>query len=169
MYERIVVPLDGSGLAEQALPEAVALAHLTGAPLHLIRVVDVTRLEQYGAYGLALEYAGLAKVVTEEEANARAYLGQVASRLSGEGAQGVPRVTIEVRRGLVVRELIAATRPGDLLVMATHGHGGIRRWLLGSVAEEVVRHTSGPVHLVRARTQEAERNPEGAPAAARGG
>ena len=55
MYRRIVVPLDGSKLAEKSLSQAEELARLTGAPIHLIWVVDYTRLERYGPYALALE------------------------------------------------------------------------------------------------------------------
>ena len=147
MYERIVVPLDGSELAERALPQAEQLARVTDAPLHLVRVVDFTKLEPYGAYGLAIEYAGMAQVLGQEQAEARAYLERVAQDLTDRGL----RVSTEVRRGTAARELTGATRPGDLLVMATHGRGGMARWFLGSVAEEVARHATVPVLLVRAQ------------------
>jgi nucleotide-binding universal stress UspA family protein len=155
MYRRIVVPLDGSALAERALPQAQELARLGGAPLHLVRVVDLTRLEQYGAYGLALEYGGLATVLDDEAGTARAYLDGVAKRSSAARVTA----TTEVRRGLAARELVAAVRPGDLVVMATHGRGGLSRWLLGSVAEDVVRQAPVPVLLVRTGTEPAAAEP----------
>jgi nucleotide-binding universal stress UspA family protein len=153
VYQRIVVPLDGSELAERALPDALQLAELAKAPLHLLRVVDVTRLEQYGAYGLALEYAGLAQVLADEEQQAQAYLDAQVRRLGAEGG----RVTSELRRGFAPREIVAASQPGDLVVMASHGRGGISRWLLGSVAEEVVRHAAVPVTIVHVAPDQTER------------
>jgi nucleotide-binding universal stress UspA family protein len=147
VFERIVVPLDGSELAEQALPAAEELARLSGGPLHLIRVVDLARLERYGAYGLAVEYAGFDMVAGEERQVAEKYLAEVAAGLRGRGAT----VTTEVVDGATTRVLIGATKPGDTLVMASHGRTGLPRWFLGSVAEEVVRHATVPVLLVRAQ------------------
>lgn len=145
MYRRIVVPLDGSKLAEQALPQAEELSRLTGAPIHLVWVVDYTRLERYGPYALALEYASVEPVVKEEVGVAREYLRGIEARLTTAGLS----VESEVLQGRVARELIRATKPGDAIVMASHGRGGLSRWLLGSVAEDVLRHTTVPVLLVK--------------------
>lgn len=146
MYSRIIVPLDGSEIAERALTHAQQLATTVGAPLHLVRIVDVTRLERYGAYGLALEYAGLSEVAAEEETAARAYLEDAAERLIATGTN----VTTEIGRGLVVESLIRIAAPGDLIVMASHGRTGLSRWFMGSVAEEIVRRSASPVLIVRA-------------------
>lgn len=146
MFQRIVVPLDGSKLAEAALPAAEELARLTHAPIVLLRVVDFTRLEQYGPYGLALEYASVEPVLAAERAEAVSYLEDVQRQLSTKGLS----VTFAVRSGPVTRELVAATQPGDVVVMASHGRGGLSRWLLGSVAEDVVRHAPVPVMIIRA-------------------
>jgi nucleotide-binding universal stress UspA family protein len=145
MYRRIVVPLDGSKLAETALSQAIDLARLTGAPVHLLRVVDFRRLDQYGPYALALEYAG-DPVLADEHALALAYVRDVRSRLDGMGLYA----NTEVREGRIAREVVAALKPGDIVVMASHGRGGFSRWLLGSVAEDVVRHAAVPVLLVKA-------------------
>lgn len=150
MYQRIVVPLDGSDLAEQALPHAEELARLTGAPLHLVRVVDVARLERAGLYGLAIEYSAFALILEDERTAAREYLKAIGQTLLDRGAT----VTTEQREGLVARELLTLMRPGDLLVMASHGRGGLARWFLGSVAEEVVRRATVPVLLIRSRPSE---------------
>ena len=144
MFQRIVVALDGSTLAEQALDEARELSRLTGAPLHLLRVADVTRL-RFGANEAALAYAALGEEIGQEAAESRAYLDELAGRLGQDGAA----VTVEVRTGFAATELIEATKPGDVLVLASHGRGGVARWLLGSVAEEVTRHARVPVLLVR--------------------
>ena len=145
MFDRIVVALDGSELAERALASGEELARRLGVPLHLVRVADTTWL-RFGANEAALEYASLGGELAEEEAQAKEYLEGVGSRLAGEGLT----VTTEVRRGFAGRELVAATRPSDLLVMASHGRTGPARLLLGSVAEEVTRHATAPVLLIRA-------------------
>jgi nucleotide-binding universal stress UspA family protein len=150
MYERIVVPLDGSPLAELALPHAVNLAKLSNATLHLLRIVDFTRLDEHGPYGLAMEYSAFEPVLSEEEANARDYLQQMQVRLSDSGVQ----ITADVRRGPVTREIVRNSTEGDVIVMASHGRGGISRWLLGSVAEDVVRNSTVPVMLIRARDKD---------------
>jgi nucleotide-binding universal stress UspA family protein len=162
MYERIVVPLDGSELAELALPAAAELARLSGAPIHLIRVVDITRLERYGAYGLAVEYAGVETVVSDERRFAEEYLSGVAERLRAEGLT----VTTGIERGLAPKVLVAATKPGDTLVMASHGRTGLSRWFLGSVAEEIVRRATVPVLLIRATQAVEAAQGEASPVAA---
>lgn len=146
MYERIIVPLDGSELAERALPTAEKLAHLTGASLHIVRVVDLTKLEPYGAYGLAPEYGVMASVMSDEDTAARQYLEQTERALTERGMT----VSSEVRTGSAAREVIELSHPGDLIVMASHGRGGVARWFLGSVAEELARRAPAPVLLVRA-------------------
>ena len=154
MYTRIVVPLDGSELAEVALRHANELSRMSGAPLHLVRVVDVMTGRPYGTY-LAVEAAGYAEALKVEELESAAYLAAVKERLERAGYVA----TTELRRGPASHEITQLARPGDVIVMATHGRGGLRRWLLGSVAEEVVRHAPVPVLLVRAdgiRSDQAE-------------
>jgi nucleotide-binding universal stress UspA family protein len=155
MYSRIVVPLDGSPLAEQALEHARELAKFTGAPIHLLRVIDFTRLESYGPYGMAMEYTSFEPILSEEEDASKTYLRRVEAELR----ESKISVDSEVRRGPVTREIIAASQPGDVIVMASHGRGGITRFLLGSVAEDVIRHSSVPVLLIRASRDESAADP----------
>jgi nucleotide-binding universal stress UspA family protein len=149
MYARIVVPLDGSEVAERALPQAEELARRLSVPLHLVRVVDLTRLARYGPYALAVPAAAFDQVFEEERAAAQEYLDLTARRLE---AEGLP-LTTELRHGSVGRELVDLPADDDLVVMASHGRGGLRRWFLGSVAEEVVRRSRVPVLLVRVDPQ----------------
>ncbi len=72
LFDRVVVTLDGSALAEAALDEATALARIFGSGLHLLRVIDLGRLEQYGAFGLGMEYTALDLAVQDERIAARA-------------------------------------------------------------------------------------------------
>jgi nucleotide-binding universal stress UspA family protein len=154
MYRRIVVPLDGSPLAEQAVPAAEELSRLTGAPLHVVRIAAVVKPGQFGVFA-ALEAAAYADVVSTDDAESAAYLEAMRTRLAERGLT----VTTELGRGDPARELIALMRPDDLIVMSTRGRGGIGRALIGSVADEVVRRSSMPILLVRA-TGENERRPQ---------
>jgi nucleotide-binding universal stress UspA family protein len=146
MYQRIVVPLDGSELAEKALPEAEQMARLTGGTVHLVRVVDLVQLPWYDNFATAIDYGTVQAAISGDENAAATYLREVSARLTEAGIT----TSVETCRGLVPREIVAATKPGDLIVMASHGRSGVTRWLLGSVAEEVLRHASVPVLLVRA-------------------
>lgn len=141
MYNRIVVPLDGSTLAEQALPYAEALGLVTGAPLHLVRVLDPTRLGAFDGN------KAMQMWIAEERGIARHYL----ERIEQDLRQRQQKVTAEYRLGPTVQEVLAAAQPDDVLILATHGRSGLGRWFLGSVAEGVLHRATVPVLLVRAR------------------
>jgi len=147
MFSRIVVPLDGSPLAEIALDQATELARLSGAEIRLVRVVDFTMMEKHGAFGLALEYAPPQQFFDAEQEDAETYLRETADRLRGSGVS----VSYEVARGRVAQILANYCQRGDVVVMASHGRGGLSRWFLGSVAEDLVRKSTVPVMLVRAK------------------
>ena len=147
MYQRVLVPLDGSKLAERVLTTAEEFARLMKAPMLLIRVVDPTQMELdgHGISGSVLGWDRSSLVVTEVDAAARAYLERLVKRESEQGfsASG------ELRYGIAAREIVNVSQPGDLIVMSTHGRGGMARWFMGSVAEEVARRSTVPVLLVR--------------------
>ncbi len=153
MYERIVVPLDGSDFAERAIATAEGLAQALGSPLHLVRVVDYFSTTFSQAYGGTEESEAIAVQVDHERAIAEAYLEDVASSLQQRGLE----VTTEVRHGVPVQELCDSVQQGDVLVIASHGRSGVARWFLGSVAEEMTRRATVPVLLVRAGTLRADR------------
>lgn len=146
MYDRIIVPLDGSDLAEQALDEAKELSRKLDIPLHLVRVVDTYRSQSLPATGMALDYSMLAELAEEEIEDAKTYLGEKVRDLQGEGL----KATGDVLHGPIARQIVAAANKGDVIVMSSHGRTGIRRWFLGSIAEEVMRHAECPVLLHRA-------------------
>ncbi len=144
MPERIVVPLDGSAVAEQVLPVVARLALRLGAELTLVRVLEPIS---------AVEVVATAGVVDPDEITLRAleaeqYLAGVQARLAGEGH----RVHTLLRKGAPAEEIAAAVREvgADLVAMCTHGRGGLRRAVLGSVAESVLRTAGVPVLLTRA-------------------
>lgn len=144
MIKRIVVTLDGSPVSEAALPKAKELAEAQHTPIHLIRVVDVSKLEQLGGLGMGLEYSALDLALQDERAAARDYLESKAAELSKEGFT----VTTEQREGIAARAIVEALQPDDMLVIASHGRSGIQKWFLGSVAEEIVRRSPAPVLLI---------------------
>ncbi|MGB3328771.1 MAG: universal stress protein [Thermomicrobiales bacterium] len=152
MYNRIVVPLDGSPLAVEALAPAIEFARLSGATLHLVRVVDDTWLTRYGVIGLPVASEAAGDILAEEYEEASRYLAAMRPRLA---ETGIP-ITTELRRGRAADEIRAAVGEGDLLAIATHGRSGFSRFALGSVAEEVARNMTTPVLLCHARKEDAD-------------
>lgn len=156
MFGHILVPLDGSELAECALPGAIQVAAATGATLHLVRVVEppVAPGVNYLAASYALPMQGGRLVtaeddpVTGESATAIAYLDALCLRTQ---AAGVP-VQTEVRYGPVAAMLLDVERDAgiDLVVLCSHGRGGLARATRGSVADHLLRHGMAPVLFVRA-------------------
>jgi len=147
VYKRVIVPLDGSEMAEQALPNATELARASNASMLLVSVVGYPYLERKGLTSWALQQEALDQVVREETERAEQYLSGVRERLAADGFD----VTAEVRRGAVDQAILTDPEAGDVIVMTTHGRGGVARWFLGSVAEDVVRRSTVPVLLVRSR------------------
>lgn len=145
MYKRILIPLDGSPLAEQALPHAIAQAERFQAELVLLRVFVPLPRRPFLPEG-ALKRAEEAMNVLAYE-----YLERVAAAVQEHNIP-VQVVTTEGRPHLEITQF-AETNQVDLIVMATRGESGVSRWLLGSVADRVVRGASVPVLLVRARKE----------------
>lgn len=143
MYRQIVVPLDGSGLAEEALEEAKKIAKSTSSPLKLVRVVDTYRTQTLPATGMALDYSMLSELAEEEIEDAKQYLEKKVRAVGDEGFE----VTGDVLHGPIARQICSMAKPTDLIVMSSHGRTGIKRWFLGSVAEEVMRNAECPVML----------------------
>ena len=145
MFERIVVGLDGSEVSEIALGAGAELANGLGVPLHLVRVADMA-VVHWGPTGAAAAYAELSDEMSREKQEAEQYLESLADPLRQAGQD----VTIEVRSGPATSELVDAVRPSDLLVVASHGRSGLKRLVLGSVAEEVVKQSPASVLVARA-------------------
>lgn len=150
--ERIVVPLDGSELAEQAIPVACRVARAASLPVHLVRAVGMDEVLQTvremrgDTKGSIYTIGDDPYEVGRERAYdvALSYLKAVRDRLDGEGLT----VTIDVLGGTPSFELMETVNPTDLVVMTSRGKGGIQRWLLGSVSEKLIREAKAPVLLV---------------------
>jgi nucleotide-binding universal stress UspA family protein len=143
MYRKVLVPLDGSGFAEHALPLAVSLARRSRAGIHLVTVTTpITAAYLEGVF------VGSADLEAEAAAQRQGYLEGIMARLRER--IDVP-LTGEVMHGEVSSTLcdLAGTGEYDLVVMATHGRSPFGRFWLGSVADEMMRHATLPLLLVR--------------------
>lgn len=152
-FKSIVVPLDGSELAEQALEPAVEMAGLFGAELRLVRVNAPGLRPAYLPEGVASSalVAEAAEIERREEAEAQSYLDAVAARLTARGAQVKADVLIEDEPAAgILHE--ADVAHADLIAMETHGRRGLARFFMGSVADAVVRGGEAPVLLMHPAT-----------------
>lgn len=141
MYDRILVPTDGSPGVERAVEHAVDLASAHGAALLAVYVVNTA---SFATLPMETSWEGMGDMLREDGASALQRVEEIAA-----GA-GVPAET-HLLEGSPSREIVrfAETEGVDLVVMGTHGRGGIDRLLLGSVAERVVRSSTVPVLTVR--------------------
>jgi len=143
MFTKILIPLDGSKVAERVLPFAQMLAGALQLPIELLGVVDIAVMTAHIAADKA-RY--LDKMITEGERFSREYLDKTAAKFSGLAVS----CTVQRGRAADVITECASAQPATLIAMATHGRSGVNRWLLGSVAEKVLRGTKSPLFLVRA-------------------
>ncbi|MBI4297621.1 MAG: universal stress protein [Chloroflexi bacterium] len=148
MYSRILVPLDGSPLAEQVLPYVRVLALRLNAPITLLRafgpVPDVWADPAHGLY--------LDRLIDDFRDKAQDYLSAVGHNLRDLGVS----ISIATPEGGPARHIIeeAEKLPDTLITMCTHGRSGIGRWLLGSITEKILLATSNPLLVFRARDQQ---------------
>ena len=153
MFTQILVPLDGSELAGKALPVAQELGRTSNATIHLIQVVsrqpeleavrgtDSTQIAEY-------QMDAARQLVEGRITQAKAYLEQTGSTLRSAGVETNPEYTVD--EGDAAERIVdyAKAHSIDLVVMSTHGYGGVRRLLLGSVTDRVIRSCLVPVLVV---------------------
>jgi nucleotide-binding universal stress UspA family protein len=143
MYRKILVPLDGSKVAEGVLPHAKALAYSEGAELILLTV------GANPAVDFAFSDPGLAQsAVLEQEERSQKYIAEIEKQLKSAGF----KTATMLRTGSVAETIleVAEELQVDCIAMSTHGRTGPARWLLGSIAERVVHNSKVPVLLIRA-------------------
>ena len=141
LYDRILVPTDGSSEGELAVCHALDLAAVHGASVRAIYVVDTAR---YAGMPMETTWEGVGDLLYDDAEAALSTVGELAAAREVD-------VETAVVEGTPSREIITDAEDAgcDLVVMGTHGRGGIDRLLLGSVAEKVVRSSSVPVLTVR--------------------
>jgi nucleotide-binding universal stress UspA family protein len=146
MYNRILLPLDGSPLAEQALPHTIAIAERFQSELILLQVlIPLPRVPTTTE----------ATILRAEEATTvlvREYLESVAASVQEQGIT-VQVITLEGRPHFQILQY-AETNQVDMIVMCSRGQSGLSRWMIGSVSDRVMRGANMPVLLVRAQGKE---------------
>ncbi len=145
MYKRILVPVDGSPTASRGLAEAIELAKVVGAQLRLLHVVNEFVIAPMFGPGIDL---GL--IIDAMRSHGQALLQEAEKTVRAQGLPCDAVLTDAV--GSAAGDIIvqqAARWPAELIVLGTHGRRGLRRVVLGSDAEQVVRSATVPVLLVR--------------------
>src|SRR5262245_41851838 len=151
MYERILVPVDGSATSKLGLTEAIKLAKLTGAKLMLWHAIDISPMS------VVPEATSAVVSLSDEMRKAGAQLLDAAKATVTAAGLAVEAVLVETISGRIADLVVDQAKKwhADLIVIGTHGRRGISRVLLGSDAEQVVRAAPTPVLLVRARGEAA--------------
>jgi nucleotide-binding universal stress UspA family protein len=150
MYKKILVPLDGSKLAECALPHVEELAK--GCDTEEVILVSVTeRVKGYRELedpGQPMGRRLVPEAFGKKEKQAQKYLDRIAKAMQAKGIN----VSTEVLLWKPAEAIIGYAKQSkcDLIVMASHGHSGLTRWAFGSVADKVLRASGVPVLIVRA-------------------
>jgi nucleotide-binding universal stress UspA family protein len=142
MYSKILIPLDGSKTAEKVLPYARFVAGTLKLPIELLAVVDIAEMATH----ISAERARYLSTMVEDSVRSS---DQYLKGIAGTFPSGT-KCTVEKGKAEQVIIETAAADKGTLVTMATHGRSGINRWLLGSVAEKVLRGGTNPMLLVRA-------------------
>ena len=144
MFQRILVPLDGSFRAEQALPVAAHIARASGSTVFLVQIVSP--VVDYSG-GMAPVPFVSEEVITAQMATATEYLKHLAD---SETLAGIPTST-DVSFAQPAQSLLDAIQSSriDLIVLCSHGRTGLSRWVLGSVAHALVHQSSAPLFVLR--------------------
>jgi len=148
MYKKILVPLDGSELAECVLPHVESIAKGCGvASVTFVRVVEPFHMPS-GGDGPSFSEEDIKRINSENKAAAENYLTQVASRTNYDGVS----IQTKITSGKAAESIAeyATKNDVDLITIATHGRSGISRWAWGSVADRILRSACVPVLMVRA-------------------
>jgi nucleotide-binding universal stress UspA family protein len=143
----IVVPLDGSELAEGVLPTIAELAKTLKLAVVLFRAYNIPYSAYAGGEGYyAVNYEELLTAMKEETVDYLEKKTEAVKKL------GIANVSYVAKEGFAADEIISLSRksPDNLIAMCTHGRSGVKRWMLGSVTETVVRHSADPVLVLRA-------------------
>lgn len=148
MFKRIMVAVDGSQTADQALQEAITLARENQAQLRIVHAVDL--INTY----LSAEFVDPAEISDAVTKSGQEILRNAEAVAKSAGIPVETRLLSIETRGQRIPEMIAADAqawPADLIVICTHGRSGLSHLLLGSVAEGVVRVATKPVLLIRGK------------------
>lgn len=152
MFKHLLVPLDGSKLAELALPMAKSIAAQFESSITLLQVVALPYAVGFG-HDSSGTYSDLNSLNQEMKREATSYMEAKRQELQRAGI----RVNMQIVMGKSPAEAILTAVDdfeADTIVMSTHGRGGLMRWVFGSVADKVLRHAHVPIMLVRVPAEE---------------
>ena len=139
MYQKILVPLDGSEFSESIIEHVKAVAAGCSVPdVILFTAIEPLRLQDY-----PVDDKWLQKLQKEGMATAKSYLASVAEKLKMAGISAQP-VVVEDMPAEAIMDYATKNRV-DLIIMSTHGRSGVSRWVFGSVADKVIRSSTIPV------------------------
>jgi nucleotide-binding universal stress UspA family protein len=141
--QTVIVPLDGSSLAEQVLPYVLDLTKKMKLKVVLMRAYALPpaiSAEDYGFYS--------AELLDHLESEARDYLAEKENEVKQNGVENVASV-LNVGYGAEEIIMLARNTPDNFIAMCTRGRSGVQRWVLGSVTDRVVRHSGDPVLIIR--------------------
>ncbi len=144
MVKRILVPLDGSALAERAIPVAARIVRASAGSMLFLRVVSTA--SEFGVY-MNDPSLLMREAIEEDLSAANDYLTEISKSQTLAGI----KIDSGIFTGSAALQIvdIARTQSIDLIVMCSHGEAGIKRWVMGSVAHKVVRHSSIPILVLR--------------------
>lgn len=145
MYQKILVPLDGSSLAECVIPHIEAIAKAESSLVELISAIEPVEIPTRGK--IALTDDDLKQISYELKKETRKYLERIAERLKKSGI----KATYTILSGKPAESMVEYVNDNnyDLVIIATHGRSGITKWFWGSVAEKILRAINVPVLLVK--------------------
>jgi nucleotide-binding universal stress UspA family protein len=152
VYNRVLLAIDASELAEQILPLMEAPADKFGASMILVRTNPALERAVAAQAGIAAGYVDPTPIIDEKQTEATGYLARVGERLIGRG----PTVVWKQPEGPASESIVehAEVSSADLIALTTHGRGGLGRAVFGSVDDEVLRRATYPVSLVRVMDKE---------------
>jgi len=150
MFNKILVPLDGSDLAECVFPYVEDIAKMRNLRVEAAFVVEHYEMPFHG--GVVFDENNLKEIERSAKKGAEQYMKTVKKRLSSKGID----VNTVVLEGKIADSLVdyANNNGFDLIVMATHGRSGLARWVIGSVADKILHSSTLPVLLIRSESQE---------------
>ena len=143
-YKRILVPVDGSDLSNDAFEQAVSLAKLVEGTVTVIHVIE----HMYSDYTI-LEGQEMISASTLIRSETREQVQTFLAEYSLQGKKEGVEIRTLIKEGPVAHEIINISKSFDLIIIGTHGRRMIASLLMGSVAEKVSRHAHCPVMLVR--------------------
>lgn len=146
MYQKIVVPVDGSELAECVIPHVETIARATQAVVELVEVIEPLKIPTRG--GIALSEEDLKQIELQTYNEVQNYLAKITETLRSKDIE----VHSKAIKGKAAESIVDYARSinADLIIMATHGRSGISRWVWGSVADRILHASHTPVLLIRA-------------------